>query len=264
MIRFFAVLMWVLIVAMAPAEKYYVTFVKGKVVLERGRKPVKVGDALNPDDKLIFLDQQARISCISPGKGRFDINPKAQKTSVNGELLAVLKSSLIPASGTYHLSTRSLFFEGYDPKTYFRSAETGNRILLITGEKLSIAPSYKLDASNFFFLQYKNNGKNEVRKVPHQSNELLFSPDLITGGSDDGKVMLCYQSNTGNSPRSTVVAEFLPVFSSKEEIQEQVKLITSFSANPGDKKQLKAEITSHLYSNYGKLGNEEMSRIFGL
>jgi hypothetical protein len=260
MMKYLMVVLWVLMVAMAPAEKYYVTFVKGNVVIERGRKPLKVGDALNPDDKLIFLDQNARVSCISPGKGRFEINPKGGQSGAKGELLAVLKSSLIPASGTYHLSTRSLIFEGYDPKTYFHAAETGNRVLLINGEKLLIAPSYKMDGTSFFFLQYHVNGKNQVQKVPHTENALVFSRELL-GGLEAGKVMLCYQSQSAQGARSRVVAEFIPVFADKAEIESQIKLIADNLHPQGDKKKFQSEVISHLFANYGKIGSEEINRI---
>ena len=52
---------------------------KGNVQLERSRKNVKVGDVLTANEKLIITDKAAKVSCISHGKGRFDINAQAIK-----------------------------------------------------------------------------------------------------------------------------------------------------------------------------------------
>ena len=251
--------------AFTQAEKYYVTFVKGNVQLERTKKNVKVGDVLTANDKLIFTDKAAKVSCISPGKGRFDINAQAIKAGAKGELLAVLKSSLVPASGTYHLSTRSLMFEGHDPATYFTSVETQGRILLIKDEPLAIKPSYKLDAKNFFFIQYIADGKTVVRKVQHDNGSIQFSDKLFVtdSGTLIGKADLCYQSNASGTARSTIIASFMPIMASKSEIQEQINLIADH-LDKTDKKKLKTEITRHLFDNYGKIAAEELTRLFGL
>jgi hypothetical protein len=254
-------LLLLLLITAAPvlaAEKYYVTFVKGEVTLERTKARVKVGDALNPEDKVVFKDKAGKISCISPGKGRFDISAQSVKPGTKGELLAVLKSNLVPSSGTYHLSTRSLMFDGHDPKTYFHSAETAQHILLLTDEPLKIAPAYKLDAASFFFLQYQADGKTLTRKIPHDERGLWFSERLFDQ-QVPAKVMLCYQS----AGRSSILAEFVPVFASRKEIAEQADLIRG-TAGLSDKKKLRTEITAHIYENYGKLGSEELSRLFGI
>lgn len=252
--------LWITSLPTMAAEKYYVTFVKGDVTLERTKAKIKVGDALNPEDKLVFIDKTAKVSCISPGKGRFDIKAQGAKPGNKGELLAVLKNSLVPASGTYHLSTRSLMFEGYDPKTYFYSAETNNHILLIANEALPVNPSYKMDDTNFFFLQYKNKDQTETKKLQHSSNGLIFH-QLLSPGVE--KVMLCYQSNVSGAPRSAIIAEFYPVIVSRADIQHQIKLLKDFSG-VSDPKKLKKEILFHLFQNYGKIGEEVLSTALGL
>ncbi|MEO6150055.1 MAG: hypothetical protein ABIN95_02555 [Mucilaginibacter sp.] len=248
-----------------PVEKYYVTFIKGEVLLERTKKPVKVGDALNPDDKLVFKDKTGRVSCISPGKGRFDITAQSVKPGKGGELLAILKASLVPATGTYHLSTRSILSEGYDPVTYFSSEATHDRILLISDEPLPIKPSYVLDAGNFFFIQFTENGKPVTRKVPYTQHGLVFSEKLFltSAGIVAERVTLGYQSNTDGERKSSAVAVFSPVTAGKEEIIQQVKLISDITGTT-DKKKQKAEIIDHLFENYGKIDTEELARVFGI
>lgn len=249
--------------ALKATEKYYVTFVKGEVALERTKAKVKVGDALNPEDRLLFKDKAAKVSCISPGKGRFDITSQAAKPGNKGELLAVLKSNLVPASGSYHLSTRSLFFEGYDPKTYFHSVETNNRILLVANETVPVSSAYKLDPANFFFLQYQQNGKTELKKLEHTEKGIVFPLLFPAGAETPEKVKLCYQTDASGTARSSVIAEFIPVVASKEEVQKQIQLLKEFSGGT-DAKKLKKEILYHLFENYGKIGEEILSSVFGI
>ncbi len=245
------------------AEKYYVTFIKGVVVVQRTGKALRVGDTLQPADKVIFKDKEAKLSCISPGKGRFNITSQQAKPNAGGELLAILKSSLVKASTSYQLSTRSLMFEGYDPKTYFYSVETSNRILLIKDDVLPIVSSYKRDAGNFFFLQYDYNGKTITRKIQQNQNGILFNDALFTIGTEvmiPRKVMLCYQSSGSGGPRSSALVEFTPVLATNMEIRQQIPLITEFS-DTTDKKKLHNEIIAHIFDNYGKIGAEELAAL---
>ena len=260
--KLLAVLFWISAAAILPAEKYYVTFVKGNVLIEKTRKPLKIGDALNPEDKLIFSDKTAKVSFISPGKGRFDINPQAVISGSKGELLAIVKSALMPASSTYHLSTRALVFDGYDPRTYFSSSATQGRILLINSEPLPIKPSYKLDGGNFFFIQFIADGKTVTRKVDHNEKGIIFSDKLFSSGTAE-QVSLCYQTNVDGTARSSVVASFTPVLASKDDISGQINLIREMLGIT-DKKKLKKELSNHIFDNYGKAGEEELNRMFGI
>jgi len=74
----------------AQTEQYYVTFLKGTVVLQKTKQPLKPGDKLSAEDKLIFKDRSCKLNCISPGKGRFEISATQGKPNEEGELLAVL------------------------------------------------------------------------------------------------------------------------------------------------------------------------------
>lgn len=245
--------------AISQTEQYYVTFLKGIVVLQRTKQALKPGDKISAEDKLIFKDKTCKLNCISPGKGRFEISANQGKANEEGELLAVLKSNLLPVANTYHLSTRALMFEGYDPKTYFRSEETNNRILLLSDQPLPVNSTYKLVPGNFFFVQYQLNGKTVTKKVSQSEQGLLFQPELFTDGtSQTEKAMLCYQSKESGTPRSSVLAEFTPVFSSTPEIKEQINLLNKFSGI-ADAKKLNAEIASHIYANYGKIGLETLA-----
>ena len=245
-------------IAFAQSEKYYVTFVKGQANNKKANKPIKVGDILATTDAIIFKDQSSKISCISPGKGRFDITAQKVKASSNGELLAVLKSNLVPATTTYHLSTRSLTFDGYDPKTYFQNTATNNRIALITDEYLPISPAYKIDEQNFFLLQQTQNGKTVIKKINQNEKGLFFSNDLFNDLNTD-KILLCYQTLFGGRPKSSSVVEFTAVPVNKTDLLNEIKIIKAAIGN--NKKLLNETVTAHVFENYGKLGPDQIEKL---
>jgi len=244
--------------AFIQTERYYVTFIKGTVLLKKTGKPVKIGDVLLPTDALVFKENSGKVSCISPGKGRFDISAAKISGGNKNELLAVLKNNLVPSTSTYRLSTRSLMFEGYDPKSYFVSPETHDRILLLRDEVLQIAPSYKMDNSNFFFIQYVSEGKTVTKKLAHTDKGVIFSDADFAGIPSSTK--FCYQEQTTSGARSAMLAEFVPVLSGKEELRQEAKLIAAHSGI-ADKKKLKEYITSHVFDNYGKIGAREIDKL---
>ena len=256
--KLFFLLMISISLSFVDGEKYYVTFVKGAITLKKTGKPIKVGDVLQPTDAFVFKEQTAKLSCISPGKGRFDINAQNTKANSGGELLAVLKSSLVPATNTYHLSSRSLMMEGYDPKTYFQSTETDNRILLLLDEVLPISSSYKIDGVNFFFVQYVSNGKTVTKKLDQDEKGLRFR-DKIFGDEVPQKVMLCYQAEISGKPKSSLVAEFKPITVTKGDLVNEIKVIISNSGT--NKKLIKETVAAHIFDNYGKLSQDQIDKL---
>jgi len=251
------------LLALAQPETYYVTFLKGVVINQQTNQIIKIGDKLTASDKLIFKDPQGKLACISPGKGRFELTGQKLQADKSGELLAILKSNLLPVTNTYHLSTRALVFEGYDPKTYFNAAETDNRILLLTDKPLPIIPSWKTDAEHFFFIQYNNNGKTVTKKIPFSEKGLLFNSAIFadeSGNSPLQKVMLCYQAKENGKVYSQVIGSFMPVLAETNSIKEQLQLIKKYSSTT-DKKKLQAELSAHIYTNFGKIGAEELETL---
>lgn len=252
------------LLAFAQPETYYVTFLKGIVLNQQTKQAIKIGDKLSVTDKLIFKDPQSKLACISPGKGRFELSAQKLQADKSGELLAILKSNLLPVTNTYQLSTRALVFEGYDPKTYFTAAETDDRVLLLSDKALPIIPSWKTDAEHFFFIQYNNsNGRPVTKKIPFSEKGLLFTAPIFTDESGNNltqKVMLCYQTKENGKVYSQVLTSFVPVLAETTAIKEQLQLIKKYSSAT-DKKKLQAELSAHIYTNFGKIGAEELEAL---
>ncbi len=246
--------------SMFAEEKYYVTFVKGSVISERTKKPVKVGDALNPSDGLVFGSKDAKLSCISPGKGRFDIELGKAKPLKKGEWLAVLSTTLVASSKNYKLSTRGNPQEGYEPKAYFHTTQNPKRILLIDGEPIPVNAKYALDKDQSFTISFKKNEKIVRRKVESRENTILFTRKLLKGYNGRGSMMLHYSDN--QEAEATDIAVFEPVLVQKEDLQAEINVLKAHFT--GGKDEFLTEVANHIYIHYGKIEADELKRIFGL
>jgi hypothetical protein len=91
--------------------------------------------------------------------------------------------------------------------------------LLLRDEVLPIAPACKMDNASFFFVQYVSNGKTVTKKLAHSAKGVVFSESDFAGSSSS--VKFCYQEETTSGPRSAMLAEFIPVFSGKEELRQK-------------------------------------------
>ncbi len=238
-------------------EKYYVTFVKGSVIVSKTKLPVKIGDVLTEEDKLIFKDLSSKVSCIHPTKGRYDITPIKAKSSGDNELVAILKSNLTHSAVNYSLSTRSIGFDGNDPLLYFKALETQGRILFIENEPFLVKATYKMDDKNFFFIQFEDNGTTVAHKIKQNNFQLFFSKEnfLTSSGIPVETASICYQSYVNGHSNSTVIADFKPIIATKEEISNEINLIEKIVVSK-DKKKVKSEIVNHLFENYGKIDAE--------
>jgi len=243
----------------ATAEVYYVTFVKGNVKVAGQAKNLVTGNKINDNDQLVFADKSAKLSCISPTKGRFDISSdKAAKNSRN-EWVAILKDALVPAYTSKHLSTRSLGDGETDPAMLFKTNITGGKVLLIEDQWITVSNSYHLNATNFFFLQYEVDGKTIVKKVPASANKIAFNASLFTNANGAivsqesvADLALCFQETVNGTARSKVVVKFMPVMISASEFNTQASLIKKNLEPMHLKKELvNKELYNHFYSNYG-------------
>ena len=243
-------------------DQYYITFIKGKAVLAKTKQTLKIGDVLTGEDKIIFDVKSSKISCINAVRGRFDIKPVSSKSGGENELFAILKSGLIPAASNYSLSTRSIVFEGYDPAIYFAATETQGRVLVFEQQPFLIKSLYKLDESNFFFIQFEENGIKTTKRIRSNGQNLFFSKDnfIATNGQPAQSVSLCYQTYENGHTSSSIVVDFQPAVTTVAEIEIAVSLIKKIYIRK-DKKEIKSAIINHLLENYGKIGAEELSKI---
>ena len=248
---------------LAKSEVYFVTFIKGNVKLQGAKLNLKVGDKLADNDKLVFADQQSKISCISPVKGRFDILGSNAKTKVQMEWVAVLKDVLLPSSAKAQLSTRSILQEGQDPAKIFKSPYADNKILMIEGEKIIVDAKYELDKKHFFFLQYETSGKVMLKMVPFTNGAILLDSRIFVDEAgnllkleDISTVSFCYQ----DAGKSRELTKFIPSFISPEDFSQQYQLLQQ-NLSAKNREAMATEIYNHFVTNYGYINNTIFTNI---
>jgi len=246
---------------MLPGEVYYVTFIKGDVRIQPGGKKLTIGTPITDKDQFLFTSKSDKVSCISPTKGRFDITAtKAVQKSPN-EWVAIMKDALIPASANLKLSTRSLLTEQTDPEKLFVTDVTDKKVMLIENEPITIENKYPLSSGNFFFIQYTYNGHTVLKKVPNNGQTISFNEDLFTDNAGNKiaimvvpELFFCFQEVINRTPKSRVLAKFIPVMITKSAFKEQYTLLFHhLKAAKVTDAEIQKEIVKHFTSNYGHI-----------
>lgn len=234
------------------ADIYYVTFIKGTVRLSGSDKTLAVGDKLRDTDKIIFSTAGAKVSCISPVKGRFDISAGSGTRKVQSEWIGAIKGLLVQASTDHPLSTRDITGGNSDPAVLFKSSLPAKEVLLIENDPVKISNSYLIDADNFFFVKYTLNGNTVVKKVPAKQQSISFNSSLFAADKDPVMVSLCYQEIKNGTPTSRVVTKFTPVLLHMEKFKKEMDLLkTNLQSSSG--KKIENELYNHFYTNYGHI-----------
>ncbi|WP_295235764.1 hypothetical protein [Sediminibacterium sp.] len=253
----FALLILVMGSSFMQEDQFYVVYIKGGAINTVTSRGLRMGDMLKTTDKVLLKDANSKLVLIHAKRGRVEITPKS-----SGKDLTV-KDQVVPISSDYKIVSRPLNYEGYNPRTYFHSPETNYRVLLVTGLPLKIIPFYKLDAQNFFYLQWDKAGTSIVRKIPASDRGIYFNQTVISDAdqlTDGQRVKFCYQHFEYGVLKNDVLAEFVPVVAPLSLINQQVAIIKRHSSQK-EPRVVNALVTAHLNDNYGKVGSEYLHNI---
>jgi hypothetical protein len=243
----------------ASAQVYYVTFVKGEVKLASTGKVLKISDRINHTDQLIFQDKDAKISCVSPTRGRFDISQGSAKQSKKSEWIAILKDALVPASPKRQFSTRDNYAKANDPTKPFPNNRPDEKVLLPEDEWITLNPKYKISPESSVMLEYVVNGKTITRKLATNGQQIQFSKEQFV--NDRGvkvspekiaKVNLTYKETNASNEKAKLITRFKPILISVEEFKTQARLLeNNLQLMKKSKETISKEIYEHFNSSYG-------------
>lgn len=238
-------------------DNFYVIYIKGNALNAVSSRGLRLGDPLKPTDKVVLQDANSKVVLIHAKRGRLEITPKSA-----GKDLTV-KDQVAAVQSEYKIISRPINYEGYNPRTYFHSPETNQRVLLVMGVPLRIIPFYKLDGQNFFYITWQEKGQEIVRKIPASDRGIYFNASVFGSGNTlapGQKVKFCYQHFEYGMLKNDVLAEFVPVIAPLSEINQQIYLIRKYSGQK-EPRVINALITAHLNDNYGKVGSEYLHSI---
>jgi hypothetical protein len=264
--KLYSIILWMVFVLCAHVQaqdKYFVTYVKGTVLLAKTNTAVKVGDALNIKDQVILKDKNAVLSLINPKKGRFTMSADQTKTTAQGEFMAILESIISPLGGAKRLSTRSgNIINVLDFQTYFKE-----RLLFIDEAKIPVSSeAFPTNDKSFFFLRYDYKGEVINKKLSANNDTLLISSSyaMIDGNAipteEIANVKLFYLS--GGQAQLITPVDFILV--SSELLKPEISVLTNAlrSQDPNiTLERLVDEISDHLNVYYGKPLPEDVVRL---
>ncbi len=237
---------------------YHVTRVNGKITNLKTGQCVAAGDALNPDDVLLFESLDSYAIAIGSGMGRFQI--KIQDPQITDEhqlLTSATKDAAVPTK------MRNLMLARFDPsqseisdlRQYF-----GNDKFSIIGDAITVPLSeqkYPLSDDKFIVFYYRVDNNPVSKKIGHQQQTLLVEKDkLVTSnvGSVEGNeianlAVYEYETSTRSSHEIT---RFTLVFVDKDELVNEFRtIIPILKRQRMAEDEIKKYLIEYYYDFYG-------------
>ncbi len=229
---------------LAESDKYKVIKVDGRIIFQRTKADMKIGDIFVSGTELSFTSPQSRAAVISSLKGRFVLS-----ASEKGQ------TKILPAAN--NISSRSgALINLVDLQNHF-----SGDYLVLDQAKLEIGQeNFPMNETNFFYLSYEYNGEKIRKKLNYEEGNLLvLSKDeiyKIDGEPISVQVMgmaLYYRSGE----TSTKISEFKPVFPNLDELKDEVRIILDEFSDKSTDVQIQ-EVTAYLAEFYGKPQRENL------
>jgi hypothetical protein len=232
-----SLLLAMLLVFAPPTEEvYFITFVKGTIILEKTQKALKVGDKISPKDKIIFREKDAMAAVLSPQKGRFTLTADKAQKNAKGEFLALIEASMSPLGSAKKLSTRTgLLTNMIELQKFFAANDSlsQGRFLVIGKGKYVLAKSaFPLDDKHFFFIRYLYEGQQINKKLSYSADTLFMDKavyqvdgkDIVPAAVSDMKL---YQYVVRDKPESVLITDFHPAFIEREKLKEEIRVLVA-------------------------------------
>ncbi len=212
-------------------ELFHVTRVSGKITNLKTGQEVTAGDALNPDDVLLFESPESYAIAIGSGMGRFQIKIQDTELAADHKMLtSATKDAAVPTR------MRNLMLARFDPaqtevsdlRQYF-----GNDKFSIIGDAVNVPlnqQKYPLSDDKFIVFYYRVDNNPVSKKIGHQQQTLFVEKDkLVTSsvGSIDGNEitnLAVYEYET-STRRSNEITRFTLVFVDKDELVNEFRTI---------------------------------------
>lgn len=255
-----------------PGDVYYITFVKGTIIVEKTQKPLKVGDKISPEDKLIFKEKDAMASIVSPQKGRFNVTATKVKPNNKGEFISLLEASMDPVPSTKKLATRSgALVNQNDLEKYFSANDSisNGRLLVISKSKYKIGKeAFPQNDKNFFYIRYNYNNESINKKLSFIDDTLLIDKTIyqIDGKDIDPSAltdMKLYYYKQGDKAESVLITPVNVVLVDEQELRNELQVLYANlkSYHHHDKNKIRTDLEMHVLSNYGKPEKNQLDAI---
>ena len=250
MMRNFFLYLFILVNTLSFAtEDLIVIHVKGNI--RSSLSPLKPGDKIDSETKLIFENSEASAVVMSTKRGRLVLSPTAKNTST--ELAYVVDNILNPS--TKQLSTRSgEILNMIDLKNHLAK----DQFVILDSLIIDLSNSnLVLDGSHFFYLSYNFQGESINKKIPSSDGKLILTKQVISQVDNEpidfaltSDHQLFYYKAQDKTRSDYGAVHF--VFPNKEALQTEITLLTTIlKENKASNEKIKEEILLYLNDAYG-------------
>jgi hypothetical protein len=259
---FFIILFNIIITNVWGQDVLYVVQTKGSISLKNAPNIVlKTGDKISPNDELLFHQPSATCVVISKEKGRMVIklNNGAKSAASASELIATVRSVLLPAPTSQQLSARSLQKDEtvLDIKQYF-----GDKSFYLPLDSLETLPLdknyYPSEGNNSFFFKYAIDNQARTYSLVYEEGILQINwqafrkslpPNSIE--KEDLELTLFFRNSAKKDIKKTVT--FYPALPEKQKLLNEVAfLIKFYQQNDFNNAEIKNKTYEYLTTAYGK------------
>lgn len=239
-------------------DLFHVTRVSGKITNLKSGQDVAAGDALSPEDVLLFESLDSYAIAIGSSMGRFQI--KIQDEAITNDhqtLTSTVKEAAVPTK------MRNLMLARFDPsqseitdlRQYF-----GNDKFSIIGDAITVPldqQKYPLSDDKFIVFYYRVDNNPVSKKIGHDQQTLLVEKDkLVTssvgeiqGNEISNLAVYEYETSTRSSQEIT---RFTLVFVDKDELVNEFRtIIPILKRQRLEEDEIKKYLIEYYYDFYG-------------
>jgi hypothetical protein len=245
-------------------EEYYIVQTKGDIIVNKSGQVLKKGDKVKAEEIIEFRPADAKAVVISSRKGTLILQKPQHPSKKDGELLYMVKSSLLSSSGT--LGTRDgLISSIADLKNYL----TRDNFIVLETAKISInTQAIPLSKDQYFFIRYSYQDQLINKKLEHSAPYLLIDRNVL---SVDGQKIpadscqnftIYYRNQVINE--SVAVTKFTLFFPDMDNLNAEAKLIIDVLHKGGKiNEYIVREVNNFIKEAYGRPSEEDFSSWIG-
>lgn len=241
-------------------EEYYIVQTKGDIIVKKTGQILKKGDKVRAEEVIEFRPAEAKAIVVSSQKGTLILQKPKSVSKKEGELVYVVKSSLLASSGV--LGTRNGPISSLPELKNFL---TKNTFLILDTAKISInTQAIPLSKDQFFFIRYSYLKQTINKKLEHANSHLLIDRSLLSVDGQKVPVDSCqnftmyYRNEKKNE--SVPVTRFSPLFPDMDKINSEARLMIDVLKKANKTKdQISTEVKTFIHEAYGKPTEEDFS-----
>lgn len=242
------------IVSCGFAQDYTILYVNGAIKAQATGKPLKVGEKLQADAKVIFSSKNDVLGLID-AKARY--TARIREIEEEGDAVE-LKKYMQQGKGKFSVPRQNMT----QLQDLQRNFELSSYIVLDTSAYLLVNPvSFPMNKTSYFYVTYEYEGKEVSQPLPFFRNKLSISEAVIYGGRNPKKVKEVYLFYYNfNKDDSMLISAFnLQFLKEHKKLKEETNILVNLLINrKATKSEICSEVTNFMNEYYGNINADDL------